>query len=119
MTRRRFLPVGREQLDRRASNFMPAEHVALYEACVLRKDFADGIAVDEAMLKMFYLLEQGGKYIQYVKYGVELAGSQAGRRALPPGLTRQSANGSAASTKRSKRAFGTCGSLMNKHSFLG
>jgi len=65
------------------SNFMPAEHVALYEACVLRKDFAEGLRLMKAMLKMFYLLEQGGKYIQYVKYGVELAGFASGAPRAP------------------------------------
>ena len=66
-----------------ASNFMPAEHVALYEACVLRKDFGEGLRLMKAMLKMFYLLEQGGKYIQYVKYGVELAGFASGAPRAP------------------------------------
>ncbi len=65
-----------------ASNFLPAEHVALYEACVVRKDFVQGQKLMHAMLPMFYLLEQGGKYIQYVKYGCELAG-------IPVGSTRQ------------------------------
>jgi len=39
-----------------------------------------------AMLPLFYLLEQGGKYIQYVKYGCELAGIPVGtaRRPLLP-----------------------------------
>ena len=37
----------------------------------------------KAMLKMFYLLEQGGKYIQYVKYGVELAGFASGAPRAP------------------------------------
>ncbi|GIK96895.1 MAG: dihydrodipicolinate synthase family protein [Alphaproteobacteria bacterium] len=64
-----------------ASNFLPAEHVALYEACVVRKDFVLGQKLMRAMLPVFYLLEQGGKYIQYVKYGCELAG-------LPVGTTR-------------------------------
>jgi 4-hydroxy-tetrahydrodipicolinate synthase len=66
-----------------ASNFMPAEHVALYEACVVRKDFNEGLRLMSAMLKMFYLLEQGGKYIQYVKYGVELAGFASGGPRAP------------------------------------
>ena len=61
-----------------ASNFLPAEHVSLYEACVLRKDFVLGQKQMQTMLRMFYLLEQGGKYIQYVKYGCELAGIPVG-----------------------------------------
>ncbi|HEX3499464.1 MAG TPA: dihydrodipicolinate synthase family protein, partial [Stellaceae bacterium] len=69
-----------------ASNFLPAEHVALYEACVVRQDFVRGQRLMRAMLPLFYLLEQGGKYIQYVKYGSELAGIPVGsaRRPLLP-----------------------------------
>ena len=66
-----------------ASNFLPAEHVALYEACVLKKDFVLGQKLMRTMLPMFYLLEQGGKYIQYVKYGCELAGIPVGQPRLP------------------------------------
>jgi 4-hydroxy-tetrahydrodipicolinate synthase len=36
-----------------------------------------------AMLPMFYLLENGGKYIQYVKYGCELAGIPVGSPRQP------------------------------------
>lgn len=69
-----------------ASNFLPAEHVALYEACVVRKDFVQGQKLMHAMLPVFYLLENGGKYIQYVKYGCELAGVPVGspRQPLQP-----------------------------------
>jgi 4-hydroxy-tetrahydrodipicolinate synthase len=71
-----------------ASNFLPAEHVALYEACVVRRDFIEGLRLMQAMMPLFYLLEQGGKYIQYVKYGCELAGLPVGT-VRPPlsGLT--------------------------------
>jgi 4-hydroxy-tetrahydrodipicolinate synthase len=66
-----------------ASNFLPAEHMALYDACVLKKDFVRGQKLMHAMLPMFYLLEQGGKYIQYVKYGCELAGIPVGPARQP------------------------------------
>lgn len=66
-----------------ASNFLPAEHVALYEACVVKKDFVLGQKLMHAMLPVFYLLEQGGKYIQYVKYGCELAGVPVGSTRRP------------------------------------
>ncbi|MGH6942523.1 dihydrodipicolinate synthase family protein [Hypericibacter sp.] len=66
-----------------ASNFLPAEHMALYEACVLKKDFVRGQRLMHAMLPMFYLLEQGGKYIQFVKYGCELAGIPVGSPRQP------------------------------------
>ena len=64
-----------------ASNFLPEEHNALYKAGVLKRDFNLAQKIMAAMMPLFYLLEQGGKYIQYVKYGVELAG-------LPVGPTR-------------------------------
>jgi 4-hydroxy-tetrahydrodipicolinate synthase len=66
-----------------ASNFLPAEHMALYDACVLKKDFVRGQKLMHAMLPMFYLLEQGGKYIQHVKYGCELAGIPVGPARQP------------------------------------
>ena len=44
-----------------ASNFLPAEHVALYQACVVKKDFLLGQKLMHAMLPLFYLLEQGGQ----------------------------------------------------------
>ncbi len=69
-----------------ASNILPAEHVALYDTCVVRQDFVAGQKLMRAMLDVFYLLENGGKYIQYVKYGCELAGQPVGdpRRPLLP-----------------------------------
>lgn len=66
-----------------ASNFLPAEHVALYDACVIRKDFVAGQKLMHAMLRVFYLLENGGKYIQHVKYGCELAGAPVGEPRRP------------------------------------
>lgn len=61
-----------------ASNFLPAEHVALYKACVEKKDFVLGHKIMAGMMPLFYLLEQGGKYFQYVKYGTALAGFPVG-----------------------------------------
>jgi 4-hydroxy-tetrahydrodipicolinate synthase len=66
-----------------ASNFLPAEHVALYQACVVKKDFLLGQKLMHAMLPMFYLLEQGGKYLQFVKYGCECAGIPVGHARRP------------------------------------
>jgi 4-hydroxy-tetrahydrodipicolinate synthase len=68
-----------------ASNFLPAEHVALYEACVLRGDWNRGKELMSTMMPLIYLLENGGKYIQYVKYGCELAGIHAGEMRPPMG----------------------------------
>jgi 4-hydroxy-tetrahydrodipicolinate synthase len=68
-----------------ASNFLPAQHVALYETCVIRRDFERGLAAMRHLLPMFMLMEQGGKYLQYCKYGCELAGVPVGL-ARPPML---------------------------------
>ncbi|MEJ8850569.1 dihydrodipicolinate synthase family protein [Variovorax rhizosphaerae] len=59
------------------SNFVPAEHVALYEACVLEKDFDKGRRIMTAMLPLMDFLE-GGKFVQSIKYGCELAGLRTG-----------------------------------------
>jgi len=37
----------------------------------------------KTMMPLFYLLEQGGKYIQYVKYGCALAGVPVGEPRPP------------------------------------
>jgi 4-hydroxy-tetrahydrodipicolinate synthase len=60
-----------------ASNFLPKEHVELYEACVKDRDFERGLALMRKLLPLFMFLE-GGKYIQSVKYGCELAGVPCG-----------------------------------------
>ncbi len=59
------------------SNFIPREHVALYEACVVEKDFDKGRRIMSAMLPLMDFLE-GGKFVQSIKYGCELAGLRAG-----------------------------------------
>jgi len=60
------------------SNFLPREHVALYQACVLEKDFDQGRRIMSAMLPLMRTLEQGGKFVQCIKYGCELDGLPAG-----------------------------------------
>lgn len=60
------------------SNFLPEEHVFLYETCVLQGDFAKGRRIMSAMLPLMHVLEQGGKFIQCIKHGVEGAGLSAG-----------------------------------------
>ncbi len=59
------------------SNFLPTEHIALYEACVLRGDFNKGRRIMVAMMPLMRMLEQGGKFVQTIKYGVTLEGMQA------------------------------------------
>jgi 4-hydroxy-tetrahydrodipicolinate synthase len=59
------------------SNFIPREHVALYEACVLEKNFEKGRRIMGAMLPLMDFLETG-KFVQSIKYGSELSGLQPG-----------------------------------------
>lgn len=68
------------------SNFIPREHVALYEACVVEKDFDKGRRIMAAMMPLMDFLE-GGKFVQSIKYGCELNGlSTGGLRAPLHGL---------------------------------
>ncbi len=60
------------------SNFLPEEHIALYETCVLNGDFTKGRRIMTAMLPLMRVLEQGGKFIQCIKHGVEVSGIHAG-----------------------------------------
>jgi len=60
------------------SNFLPAEHIALYQACVVEGDYVKGRRIMSALMPLMHLLEQGGKFIQTIKYGVELDGRRAG-----------------------------------------
>ena len=59
------------------SNFLPREHVALYEACVLEKNFDKGRAIMTAMLPLMDFLETG-KFVQSIKHGCEIIGLKAG-----------------------------------------
>ena len=65
-----------------ASNFLAPEHVALYQACVVEQDMIKGRELAQRLLPMLNLLEQGGKFCQYIKQGCEFAG-------LPVGQTRR------------------------------
>ncbi|GAB4550044.1 dihydrodipicolinate synthase family protein [Ruegeria arenilitoris] len=60
------------------SNFLPREHVALYETCVLKGDFAKGRRIMSALMPLMRVLEQGGKFIQTIKHGVTMNGIPAG-----------------------------------------
>lgn len=60
------------------SNFLPAEHIALYRACAVDGDFDRGRRIMTAMLPLMRTLEQGGKFLQCIKHGVRLAGLPAG-----------------------------------------
>lgn len=60
------------------SNFLPAEHIALYNACAVEGNFDKGRRIMSAMMPLMRVLEQGGKFIQCVKHGVEMNGLHAG-----------------------------------------
>ncbi|WP_404405193.1 dihydrodipicolinate synthase family protein [Pelagibacterium halotolerans] len=65
------------------SNFLPEEHVFLYETCVVHGDFAKGRRIMSAMMPLMRVLEQGGKFIQCVKHGTEVAGLRTGAMRPP------------------------------------
>ena len=68
------------------TNFAPEAHIALYKACVIEGDFTKGRAIMSAMLPLMRTLEQGGKFVQCIKYGLTLRGIDAGppRKPLQP-----------------------------------
>ncbi len=72
------------------SNFLPEEHVALYRACVIDGNFEKGRQIMSAMLPLMHVLEQGGKFVQNIKFGVTLNGINAGPMRPPlKGLTHE------------------------------
>jgi 4-hydroxy-tetrahydrodipicolinate synthase len=64
------------------SNFLPREHVALYEACVIEKNFDKGRQIMSAMMPLMNALD-GGKFVQSIKHGCEIAGLNVGDVRLP------------------------------------
>lgn len=65
------------------SNFIPKEHIALYQACAVEGDFNRGRRIMSALLPLMRTLEQRGKFVQCIKYGCTLAGLPAGRVRRP------------------------------------
>jgi 4-hydroxy-tetrahydrodipicolinate synthase len=65
------------------SNFLPEEHVALYQACAVEGDFTKGRRIMSAMMPLMRVLEQGGKFVQCVKHGTTMAGVNTGG-VMPP-----------------------------------
>jgi 4-hydroxy-tetrahydrodipicolinate synthase len=65
------------------SNFLPEEHIALYNACVVEGNFDKGRRIMSAMLPLMHVLEQGGKFIQTIKHGVTMNGFDAGAMRAP------------------------------------
>jgi 4-hydroxy-tetrahydrodipicolinate synthase len=60
------------------SNFLPAEHLALWRACAVEGNFAKGRRIMSALLPLMRVLEQGGKFVQCIKHGCEMDGHHAG-----------------------------------------
>ncbi len=65
------------------SNFLPREHLALYNACVIEGNFSKGRRIMSAMMPLMRVLEQGGKFIQTIKHGVVMNGIQSGAMRAP------------------------------------
>lgn len=64
------------------SNFVPREHVALYEACVIEKDFDKGRKIMSAFMPLMDFLE-GGKFVQSIKAGCAFNGLSTGSVRAP------------------------------------
>ena len=81
-----FFALGARSWVCAGSNFAPEAHIALYQACAIEGDFSKGRAIMSAMLPLMRVLEQGGKFVQCIKYGLTLRGIDAGppRRPLHP-----------------------------------
>ena len=60
------------------SNFLPEEHIALFQACAVEGNFDKGRRIMSAMMPLMRILEQGGKFIQCVKQGVTMNGIDTG-----------------------------------------
>ena len=52
------------------SNFAPEAHIAMYRACAVEGDFTKGRRIMSAMMPLMRVLEQGGKFVQCIKYGM-------------------------------------------------
>lgn len=65
------------------SNFLPEEHLALYQACRIDGNFDKGRRIMSAMMPLMRVLEQGGKFIQTIKYGVAMNGIETGAMRAP------------------------------------
>lgn len=59
------------------SNFIPHEHVALYEACVVEGNFEKGRRIMSEMMPLMDFLE-GGKFVQSIKHGCAVSGLRPG-----------------------------------------
>lgn len=65
------------------ANFLPAENIALWQACVVENDFAKGRALMGAMMPLMDLLETDGKFVPKIKHGCRMIGLPAGYARKP------------------------------------
>ncbi|MDG1969441.1 MAG: dihydrodipicolinate synthase family protein [Paracoccaceae bacterium] len=68
------------------SNFAPEAHIAMHKACAVEGDFAKGRRIMSAIMPLMRVLEQGGKFVQCIKYGMTGRGIDCGppRRPMYP-----------------------------------
>ncbi|ADE40410.1 dihydrodipicolinate synthase family protein [Candidatus Puniceispirillum marinum] len=99
-----FFAWGAESWVCAGSNFAPEAHIALWKTCVVDGDFALGRKIMSAMLPLMATLEQGGKFLQCIKYGATLRGLPSG----PPRSPLRSLN------KDEKRSLAEVIAVMNK-----
>ncbi len=68
------------------SNFAPEAHIAMHKACAIEGDFTKGRRIMSAMMPLMRVLEQGGKFVQCIKYGMTGRGIDCGppRRPMYP-----------------------------------
>jgi len=61
-----------------SANFLPKECVRFHELCAIGGDFRAGHRIMRALLPLMHVLEQGGSFLQCVKYACELQGRPSG-----------------------------------------
>ena len=78
-----FFAWGAESWVCAGSNFAPEAHIALWKTCVVDGDYTLGRKIMSAMLPLMRTLEQGGKFLQCIKYGCTVRGLPAGPPRAP------------------------------------
>lgn len=80
-----FFTWGAKSWYAAAANFLPEAHTELLDTCAKKADFETGRELMTQLLPILELLERSGKFIQYVRYGCELAGTPVGVARAPLG----------------------------------
>ncbi|WP_343562305.1 dihydrodipicolinate synthase family protein [Kiloniella sp. b19] len=79
-----FMAWGATSWVSAAGNIFPKECRRLVEVCSVEGNFDKGRRLMKAFLPLMHTLEQGGKFIQCVKYGAQLQGLPSGAGPRPP-----------------------------------